>query len=106
AVGFIQWLLMVLIAATIIVGMPITGSVRVTALLVLPGVTANLLSRRLERVIALAIAAAVISAIAGVSLHTAWRFIPTGPAIVLVLFGEFLIAYTSTRLAARPSPTV
>ncbi len=95
-VGFIHYLLMLLIAITIIVGMPITGSVLVTALLVLPGVTANLLSRRLNRVIGIAVLVALIGAIVGVALNATWRFIPTGPAIVLTLFVQFAIAYAST----------
>ena len=97
-VGFIHYLLMLLIAVVIIIGMPITGSVLVTALLVLPGVTGNLLSRRLRDVIVIAVAAALMSAIIGVTLNAMWRFIPTGPAIVLTLFVEFVIAYAVTRL--------
>ena len=96
-VGFIHYLLMLLIAITIIVGMPITGSVLVTALLVLPGVTANLLSRRLNTVIVIAVVAALVSAIVGVAINSAWRFVPTGPAIVLTLFVEFAAVYVVTR---------
>jgi manganese/iron transport system permease protein len=92
--GFVHYLLMILIAITVIVGMPITGSVLVTALLVLPGVIATLLSQRFRDVIVISIAAALISAATGVWLHSQWPFIPIGPAIVLSLFVEFLIAYT------------
>ncbi len=97
-IGFIHYLLMILIAVTIMIGIPITGSVLVTALLVLPGVTANLLSRKLNTVILLAIATALLSALVGVTLNATWRFLPTGPAIVLTLFLEFLIAYIATHL--------
>ena len=100
-VGFIHYLLMVLLALTIIVGLPMIGSVLVTALLVLPGVTANLLSRRLNVVIALAVATALVSAIVGVWLNAVWRFIPTGPAIVLALFTQFLIVYIATHATRR-----
>jgi iron/zinc/copper transport system substrate-binding protein/iron/zinc/copper transport system permease protein len=100
-VGFVHYLLMVLIALTIIVGLPMIGSMLVTALLVLPGVTANLLSRRLNVVISISIAAALVSAIVGVSLNATWRFIPTGPAIVLTLFTQFLVVYLTTRAARR-----
>ena len=96
--GMIHYLLMVLIAVTIIIGMPITGSVLVTALLVLPGVTANLLSRRLRDVIVIAVACGIIAAIVGVAINAAWRYIPTGPAIVLTLFIEFLLAYAGRRI--------
>lgn len=96
-VGFVHYLLMILIAVTIIVGLPMIGSLMVTALLVLPGVTANLLSRKLNIVIPLAIGTAVLSAIVGVWLNATWRFIPTGPAIVLTLFVQFLAVYLTTR---------
>jgi manganese/iron transport system permease protein len=100
--AFVHYLLMILIAITVIVGMPITGSVLVTALLVLPGVIATLLSQRFRDVIVISIAAALISAATGVWLHSKWSFIPIGPAIVLSLFVEFLIAYTlKPRLAGH-----
>jgi len=65
--GFIHYLLMILIALTVIVGMPIIGSPLVTALLVLPGVSATLLSQRLRSVIVFAITLALIAAIVGMS---------------------------------------
>jgi manganese/iron transport system permease protein len=102
-VGFIHYLLMVLIALTIVIGIPITGSLLVTALLVLPGVIANLLDRRLNVVIILAIGAALVSAIAGVWLNATWPFIPTGPAIVLTLFVQFLVVYIVTRTTRSAS---
>src|SRR4051794_13448469 len=88
--GFIHYLLMVLIAMTIIIGIPLIGSPLVAALLVLPGGTAQQLSRRLARVVTISITTAVVSAVAGVAMHARWNFIPPGPAIVLTLFALFL----------------
>src|SRR6185436_3878674 len=99
--GAIHYVLMVLLAAVIIVGMPITGSVLVTALLVLPGVTASMLSRRLSTVIAIAVAAGLIGAFAGVWCNATWRFVPIGPAIVLTLFAEFVLAYVLGAVRGR-----
>ena len=99
-VGFIHYLLMVLIAVTIIVGMPVIGAMMVTALLVLPGVTGTLLARRMSSVLAVSVAAALIAAFAGVAINAAWRFLPLGPVIVLILFVEFLLAYVATRVRA------
>jgi manganese/iron transport system permease protein len=99
--ALIHYLLMVLIALTIIIGMPLIGSLLVTALLVLPGVTASQLSRRLSGVIAISIATAVGSAAAGVALHARWTFIPPGPAIVLTLFLLFLASYGAGRFRGR-----
>lgn len=95
--GFIHYLLMMLIAMVIIIGLPITGSVLVTALLVLPGVTATMLSRTLGGVAMLAVMTSVVAAIVGVIVNSAWSFIPIGPAIVLVLVGEFVLAYLAAR---------
>jgi ABC-type Mn2+/Zn2+ transport system permease subunit len=99
-VGLIHYLLMVLIAVTVIVGMPIIGSPLVTALLVLPAVTATQLTQRLRPVFAIAIATALVSVVAGVIVHARWRFIPVGPTVVLALFLLFIGSYLLGR--ARP----
>ena len=101
-VGLIHYLLMLLLAMTIVVGMRIAGNVLVTALLILPGATALLLSRRLSLVMTLSVFVGVSGAIAGVAINRyLWRFVPSGPAIVLVLFVEFLVASVASRLFRR-----
>ncbi|MEA2710631.1 MAG: hypothetical protein QOF78_3232 [Phycisphaerales bacterium] len=99
--GFIHYLLMVLIAVTVIVGMPIIGSPLVTALLVLPAVTATQWTQRLRQVLIIAVAAALLAVLAGVIVHAKWPFIPVGPAVVLTLFLIFLISYIAGR--TRPA---
>jgi ABC-type Mn2+/Zn2+ transport system permease subunit len=99
--GFIHYLLMVLIAMTVIVGMPIIGSLLVTALLVLPGVTATQLTQRLGGVFAISIGVAVAAAVAGVTIHATWPFVPVGPAVVLTLFVIFLASYAAGRVTSR-----
>jgi ABC-type Mn2+/Zn2+ transport system permease subunit len=98
-------LLMILLAIVIVIGARIAGSVLVVALLVLPGATALLMSQRLERVLATSIAVAIISAIIGVLLSRQWVFIPTGPAIVLALFVQFVIAMVVTRATRTQAMT-
>jgi ABC-type Mn2+/Zn2+ transport system permease subunit len=95
--GFVHYLLMMLVALTIVLGVRVAGSVLVTALLVLPGATAMLTSQRLRDVIGCAMVVAVIGAAAGVGLNARWHFVPAGPAIVLVLFCEFVLTYIGTR---------
>jgi ABC-type Mn2+/Zn2+ transport system permease subunit len=95
--GFIHYLLMLLVAMTIVLGVRVAGSVLVTALLVLPGATAMLLSQRLRTVICIAIATAIIGAAGGVLINAHWGYVPAGPAIVLVLFAEFIACYTASR---------
>ena len=99
--GFVHYLLMLLVALAIVLGVRVAGSVLVTALLVLPGATALLISERLRTVIAAAVTIAVIGAAGGVGLNLHWRFIPAGPAIVLVLFVEFVLSYVASVVARR-----
>ncbi|HWE97865.1 MAG TPA: metal ABC transporter permease [Tepidisphaeraceae bacterium] len=100
-VGFVHYLLMVLVSLTIVVGVRLAGNVLVTALLVLPGATALLLCRGLREAVFASLAVALAGTLGGVCVHFRWRFLPTGPAIVLLLFGEFLVAYAWARLARR-----
>jgi ABC-type Mn2+/Zn2+ transport system permease subunit len=95
--GAVHYLLMLLLTLMILVGLRIMGSVLVTALLVLPAATAGLLARRLPALVRGSILIALISAFLGLGAHEVWRFVPVGPAIVLALFAQFLVAYTFGR---------
>jgi ABC-type Mn2+/Zn2+ transport system permease subunit len=90
--NLIHDLLMILLALVIVIGARVAGSVLVIALLVLPGATALLMSNRLDRVISTSITVALIGAIVGVVVSRQWDVVPTGPAIVLSLFIQFIIA--------------
>jgi manganese/iron transport system permease protein len=96
--GWMHYLLMVMLAAVIVVGMGLVGNLLVPALLVLPGAAALLLSQRLGVVIALAVGISLIGAVAGCLSSAQWGFLPAGPAIVLILFGEFLAAFLINRV--------
>ena len=96
--GFIHYLLMLLVALTIVVGARVVGTVLVTALLVLPGATANVVTTRLRSAVATGLTVAVVGTLAGLVLSRRWSFLPAGPAIVLSLFGLFLVAYAWSRL--------
>lgn len=95
--NFIEDVLMILLAMVVIVGARVVGSVLVVALLVLPSASALAISRRLPRVVAASLGVALIGSIVGVLISLKWRFIPTGPAIVLVLFVEFVAALLLSR---------
>ena len=102
AVGFIHYLLMVLVSLTIIVGVKIAGNVLVTAMLVLPGATALLLSDRLRTAIFSSIAIGLSGTLIGLWAGTRWSALPTGPSIVLALFIEFLIAFAISKVRQVP----
>ena len=106
-VTLLHYLLMLLLAMTIVVGMRIAGNVLVTALLVLPGATSLLLSRSLTRVMTISVIVGLIGSVGGLVVnHTFWPFLPSGPAIVLVLFTEFLLAYLWSHRPRRRSEIV
>jgi len=73
----------------------------VTAMLVLPGATALLISERLRTVIVTAVMVGILGAAAGVVVNLRWHFVPAGPAIVLSMFGEFMALYVAVKLRPR-----
>jgi len=91
--GFVHYVLMLMLAMVIVVGMQLAGVLLVTALLVLPGATALSVSRRLRTVLIVAMIVGVIGTVGGLALKAAWPFLPSGPAMALVLVAEFLVAY-------------
>jgi ABC-type Mn2+/Zn2+ transport system permease subunit len=92
-VGFVHYLLIVLVTVSIVLGLRMMGSVLVTALLVLPGATGLLVSRKMTIVVATAIAVGLAGTVAGLLINEKWRFIREGPAIVIVLVILFAGAY-------------
>jgi ABC-type Mn2+/Zn2+ transport system permease subunit len=97
----IHFTLIGLTTLAIIVGVQIVGSVLVTALLILPGATAMLLSRKLSVVTTLALLAGVVGATLGLTAHATWRQVPQGPAVVLSLLLVFGVAYAGSRLTSQ-----
>jgi ABC-type Mn2+/Zn2+ transport system permease subunit len=96
--GLIHYVLMLLVTLTIVLGIRIAGSVLVTAMLVLPGATAVLLSQRLPVVFFISITTAALGTAVGVMVHLHHRAIPAGPAIVLAMFVEFVVGYVAERV--------
>lgn len=83
--------LMLLISLTIVASMKAVGVVLVLSLLITPGATAYLLVKRLYQVMILGAAIGVISSISGMYLSYFYN-LPSGPAIVLVASGLFVLA--------------
>jgi len=99
--GAMHYLLMVLLAVTIVLGVRVAGSVLVTAMLVLPGATAMLLSRDLRTVFTLSVVVGALGACVGIGLNTRYAFLPAGPGIVLTLFVVFLAAFGVSRVRGK-----
>ena len=84
--------LMMLIGLTIVASLKAVGVVLVLSLLITPAATAYLLVTRLHQVMLLGVAIGVISSITGMYLSYFYN-LPSGPAIVLVTSGLFVLAF-------------
>ncbi|MCW6038394.1 metal ABC transporter permease [Spirulina subsalsa FACHB-351] len=84
--------LMVLIGMTIIASLKSVGVILVLALLITPAATAYLLVKRLHQMMFIAVGVGVISSISGMYLSYFYN-LPSGPAIVLVATGLFILAF-------------
>jgi manganese/iron transport system permease protein len=91
AVNRLNFGLMLLIALTIVASMKAVGVILVLSLLITPGATAYLLVKRLHEVMILGAVIGVFSSISGMYLSYFYN-LPSGPAIVLVVSGLFLLA--------------
>lgn len=100
--GLMKSLLMVLLAAAIVVAMKLAGVVLATALLVLPGATALRLSDRLWPTVGLSVACGVIGLVGGLALSLSLDW-PTGPCVVTLLTGLFILAAGAERMSSRRS---
>jgi ABC-type Mn2+/Zn2+ transport system permease subunit len=90
---YIHYLLMLMLALVIVVGMRLAGYLLVTALLVLPGATALLVSRRFKVVLSVSVIVSLVGIIAGLALRASHPNLPSGPPMVLTLVGLFAMAY-------------
>jgi manganese/iron transport system permease protein len=88
----LRLILLVLLALTIVVGLQTVGVGLVTAMLVTPGATAYLLTRRLPAMMLVAAALGLCSSVAGLYLSY-YANVASGAAIVLVATTFFLLAF-------------
>ena len=91
-VGFFRYLLLILLAITIVVSIQIVGIALVVAMLVTPPAAALFLTQRLWRMMVIAGVIAAISGLIGLYISYFWA-IAAGPAIVLVATAIFIIVF-------------
>ena len=100
----VTWLhygLLILLSLTIVASIRAVGIILVVAMLIAPGAIGFLVTSRFDKMLAIAVASASISAIVG----TLWSFhidAATGPAIILVQSALFLVAFVVSRRRADP----
>jgi manganese/iron transport system permease protein len=102
----LEYLLLGLLGVTIVVSIQAVGIIMVVAMLVTPAATAQLLVVRFGRMLAVAVGAAVLSAVVGLYLSF-YLNVASGASIVLVetaVFGAALAFSPRRGLLARRSP--
>lgn len=89
-----RYLLLILIAVTIVVSIQVVGIALVVAMLVTPAAAAMLLTNRLWKMMLIAASIGVLSGIAGLYVSYYWG-VAAGPAIVLVSTAIFVLVFLS-----------
>lgn len=82
-VTLIDYALVVLVAVMVVVGLPAAGAVLVTALVVIPPVTARQWTDRVGVMLPLAGLFGLVAALSGVAVSSAVPRMPTGPLVVI-----------------------
>ncbi len=93
-------ILVLMTALTVVLAMRVVGVMLITALLVLPPVTALQMSRGFKGTIVISCIAGLLSVILGVLISFA-ADLPTGATIVLINFLFFVLAFGARNLASR-----
>lgn len=89
----IHYLLLSAMAITVVLGIRLCGFLLVTALLIIPGSTALLLSKRLERVILISWLTGIVGVAAGLMVSLELGHFSSGACIVLLLVSIFSVAW-------------
>ncbi|HCT15023.1 metal ABC transporter permease [Corynebacterium nuruki] len=90
--GLIRGAVMVCLALVVVAAMQAVGVILVVAMLITPGATAYLLTRRFSRMLLIAPLVAWVSSVAGICLSY-WTDVSAGGTIVLVQAGIFVLVY-------------
>jgi len=96
-VNALHYLLLTLLSVTIVISTRLIGIMLVSAFLVLPAATAQIMVARFRSLVALSIALGTSCTLVGLIASSATN-IPAGAAIVLVQFAVFLFAMGAHRL--------
>ena len=97
---FLNYLLLILIAVTIVVALQVVGVALMLAILVTPAATASFLTRRLPSMMIVSAIIGVFSGVVGV-YASYYLNIPSGPAVVLVATLIFLLGLAVAAVRGR-----
>ena len=96
----LHYSLLILLALTIVSAMQVVGVILVVAMLISPGITAFILSKRFDYMIAIALATSISTSLFGtiISYHIDGA---TGPCIILLQAAVFLTALVYSKIKLR-----
>ncbi len=100
-VAQLDYLLLALIAVTIVVSLQAVGIILVVAMLVTPAATAQLVTRSFGRLISVAMLIGLLAPVVGLYVSY-WANAATGATIVLVETAVFLLALATRLVPRRP----
>jgi zinc transport system permease protein len=95
----LRFLLLTLLAVTIVAAVRLVGIVLVSAFLVIPAATGQAVARSLYAMLVTAVVSALVSVVVGLWLSWSWD-LPSGAAIVLVSAALFFLALARGRRRA------
>ena len=100
----IYYLLLTLVALTMVVSLKTVGAILVFAMVLIPASTAYQLTHSLRHMTFYAVAIGTASSVGGVLLSYVWDA-PTGPAIVLLATGIFFVSVLLSPKRSRRART-
>lgn len=98
--GFINKVLVLLTALTVVLAMKVVGILLVSSLLIIPAVTALQFARGFRATIIISCLTGIISVISGIIISFILD-LPSGATIVLLNFLFFILTFTSVRVLRR-----
>lgn len=108
-INFYHYLLLVLLALTVVAAVQTVGIILVIAMLIMPGAIAQLLTDRFDHMLIISVLVSILACISG-AYASYYMNISTGGAMVLVLAIEFIITFIASPkyglLAAKRSARV
>jgi len=96
----INRILVLLTALTVVLAMKVVGIMLVSALLIIPPVTALQFARGFRTTIVISCLTGIVAVLAGVTISFVLD-LPAGASIVIVSFGIFLVSFLGARLRIR-----
>lgn len=96
----LDYLLLALVAVTVVVSLQAVGIILVVAMLVTPAATAQLLTHSFGRLLTVAVAVGLVAPLIGLYVSY-WANAASGATVVLVETGIFVVAFASLRLQRR-----